>query len=138
MVNRSRNHATTRQAASSIPLPPEPIHGSSIHEVSSVGQKTRPRKLPLVIHIDPRQLIALNKTCRYCAHCDLLIAHRDQLESTLAASLSRVAVGSQEYLVLGTMDRAAWRRGTRTPPAVADALEHVHDFAQALRFEPLP
>ena len=102
------------------------------------GRKTRSRKLPLVIHIDPRQLIALNKTCRYCAHCDLLIAHRDQLESTLAASLSRVAVGSQEYLVLGTMDRAAWRRGTRTPPAVGDALEHVHDFAQALRFEPLP
>ena len=34
--------------------------------------KTRQRKLPLVIHIEPLQLVALNKTCRYCPHCDLL------------------------------------------------------------------
>ena len=41
--------------------------------------KTRVRKLPLVIHIDPMQLVALNKTCRYFSRCDLLIAHREEL-----------------------------------------------------------
>src|SRR6476619_2103005 len=44
------------------------------------GEKTRVRKLPLVIHIDPLQMVALNKTCRYCPRCDLLIAHQDELE----------------------------------------------------------
>ena len=43
--------------------------------------KTRQRKLPLVIHIDPLQLVSLNKTCGYCPRCDLLIAHRDELEA---------------------------------------------------------
>jgi hypothetical protein len=42
---------------------------------------TRQRELPLVIHIEPLQLVALNKACRYCPHCDLLIAHQDQLEA---------------------------------------------------------
>src|SRR6266700_5615395 len=45
--------------------------------------KTSQRKLPLVIHIDPMQLVALNKTCRYCPRCDLLIAHQDELEAWL-------------------------------------------------------
>jgi hypothetical protein len=45
------------------------------------GGKTRVRKLPLVIHVDPVQPVALNKTCRYCPSCDLLIAHRDELEA---------------------------------------------------------
>ena len=43
--------------------------------------KTRQRKLPLVIHIEPLQLVALNKTCQYCPRCDLLITHQDQLEA---------------------------------------------------------
>jgi hypothetical protein len=29
-------------------------------------KKTRQRKLPLFIHIDPKQPLLLNKTCRYC------------------------------------------------------------------------
>src|SRR6266516_6292999 len=50
---------------------------------------TSQRKLPLVIHIDPNQLVALNKTCRYCPRCDLLIAHQDELEAWLAAFFGR-------------------------------------------------
>src|SRR5437763_4648080 len=28
--------------------------------------KMHQRKLPLVIHVDPMQILSLNKTCRYC------------------------------------------------------------------------
>ncbi len=35
-------------------------------------QKTGQRKRPLFIHIDPRQPVVLNYTCRYCSRCDLL------------------------------------------------------------------
>lgn len=104
------------------------------------GGKMRQRKLPLVIHIDPLQLVALNKTCRYCPHCDLLIAHQDELEAWLAAFFSehRPEIVGNDYLVVGTEDRADWRRGVRTPLSVQDALECLHDFREVVRFTPAP
>ena len=104
------------------------------------GGKTRQRKLPLVIHIDPLQLIALNKTCRYCSACDLLIAHQDQLEAWLAAFFSehRPEIVGNDYLVLGTEDRPDWLRGMRTPLSPQDAFECLHDFREVVRFTPAP
>jgi len=104
------------------------------------GEKTRVRKLPLVIHIDPMQLVALNKTCRYCPRCDLLIAHQDELEAWLAAFFGQQQpeVVGNSYLVVGTEDRAAWRRGTHTPLTTTEMLEHLHDFIEVIRFEPVP
>jgi hypothetical protein len=104
------------------------------------GEKTRVRKPPLVIHIDPMHLVALNKTCRYCPRCDLLIAHQDELEAWLAAFFSQhqpEGVGNP-YLVVGTEERAAWRRGTHTPLTITEMLEHLHDFIEVIRFEPVP
>ena len=46
-------------------------------------KKTGQRKIPLLIHTDPLQLIALNYTCRYCHDCDLLIAHKHEIEHLL-------------------------------------------------------
>jgi hypothetical protein len=104
------------------------------------GEKSRVRKLPLVIHIDPMQLVALNKTCRYCLRCDLLIAHQDELEAWLAAFFGhrQPEVVGNSYLVVGTEDRAAWRRGTHTPLTLAEMLGHLHDFVEVVRFEPTP
>jgi hypothetical protein len=104
------------------------------------GEKTRVRKLPLVIHIDPMHLVALNKTCRYCTRCDLPIAHQDQLQAWLAAFFGhqQPEVVGNPYLVVGTEDRAAWRRGTQTPLTIPAMLEHLHDFVEVVRFEPAP
>jgi hypothetical protein len=104
------------------------------------GDKTRQRKLPLVIHIDPNQLVALNKTCRYCPRCDLLIAHQDEIEAFLTAFFGahRPEIVGNDYLVVGTEERADWRRGVRTPPAVPDALACLHDFREVVRFTPAP
>ena len=102
--------------------------------------KTRQRKLPLVIHIEPLQLVALNKTCRYCPQCDLLIAHQDQLEAWLTAFFTehRPEIVGNEYLVLGTQDRADWLRGVHTPVAPTTAFERMHDFREVVRFTPPP
>jgi len=99
--------------------------------------KTKLRKLPLLIHIDPMHLIALNKTCRYCPDCDLLIAHQDEIEEFLAAYFSRVdpeAIGN-DYLVLGTVDRADWRQGMKQPLTTQEMLDRLHDFKQELQFQ---
>ena len=75
--------------------------------------KTRQKKLPLVIHIDDWGMIVLNKTCRFCPGCDLLIAHQDQLEANLATFFDthKPDVVGSDYLVVGTVDRPDWKRG---------------------------
>jgi len=100
--------------------------------------KTRQRKLPLVIHIDPMQLVALNKTCRYCPRCDLLIAHQDELEAWLVTFFKehRPEIVGNDYLVLGTEDRADWLRGVRTSVFPLEAFERLHDFRDVVRFTP--
>jgi hypothetical protein len=93
-----------------------------------------------VIHVDPRQLVSLNKTCRYCPRCDLLIAHQNELESLLAAYSERHGpdIVGNDYLVLGTQDRANWLRGMRASLSTEEALACLHDFRDYVDFEPAP
>jgi hypothetical protein len=73
--------------------------------------KTRVRKFPLVIHIEPDQMFILNKQCRYCVGCDLIIARRSEIESLMAAAFESrdPAIIGNEYLVVGTLPREVWR-----------------------------
>lgn len=102
--------------------------------------KTRVRKVPLVIHIDPRLLLALNKTCRFCPLCDLLIVHQDVLETWLAEFLNeyRPELVGNDYLVVGTEDRADWRRGLTTPLSGQEVFDCLHDFVKVVRFDQAP
>jgi hypothetical protein len=90
--------------------------------------------VPLVIHVDPRNPVALHKSCRYCPSCDLLIAHQDEVESELAAFFSQHAPELMEnkYLPIGTLDRDVWKRGISEPLSAQDLLEHLHDFVEVL------
>ena len=53
-------------------LPPKynfvlnPYPDERLYRCPYCGEKTGQRKHPLLIHIDPSHLIALNYTCRYC------------------------------------------------------------------------
>ena len=99
--------------------------------------KTRQKKLPLAIHIDDWGMVVLNKTCRFCPDCELLVAHQDQLEANLATFFDNHApdVVGRDYLVVGTVDRPDWKRGTETPGTAHDMIEHLHDFKDVLHFE---
>ena len=75
--------------------------------------KTKQRKLPLAIHVGDWGMVILNKTCRYCPACELLICHQDELEEQFArlfAEREPQVIGS-EYFVVGTLERKDWRRG---------------------------
>jgi hypothetical protein len=96
--------------------------------------RTLLRKLPLVIHVDPINPVAINKSCRYCSACDLLIAHQDEVEHELAALFAKRApelVGN-DYLVLGTLDRDVWKRGITEPLEIQQMVEKLHDFVEVL------
>lgn len=118
-------------------LPPQyifilnPYPDARFSRCPNCGQPTRARKLPLFIHVDldPMRWIVLNKTCRYCPACDLLIAHRDELEEILSHMLGeRVGESGREFLVLGAVERRAWREGTKRHLHLADIVEQMHDF----------
>jgi len=100
--------------------------------------KTKLRKKLLFILIAPAQPLCLNKTCRYCPDCDLLIAHQDELDNLIlkvCQAHSSLAAGS-DYLVVGTVDRKHWKAGDRPVESIADIFAAVHDFKRYLSFEP--
>ncbi len=57
------------------------------------------------------RLALLNKTCRLCLLFETLIVDRGELERVIIGAGFRAAVHAQDYVVLGTIERRAWRRG---------------------------
>jgi hypothetical protein len=100
-------------------------------------RKMRQRKLPLLINVDPLNPVAINMTCRFCPECDLLIAHKDVVESLLAAIFTQrnPDIIGNDYLVLGTYDRAAWKKGMETPTTAGTMTENLHDFKEVVTFK---
>lgn len=102
------------------------------------ANKTRQRKLPLFIHVSPAQPVTLNKTCRYCPNCDLLIAHQNEIEDVLArifTTLKPEIVGN-DYLVIGTVERATWKRTMQNELPIQVTLDGLHDFREVVTFKP--
>jgi thiol-disulfide isomerase/thioredoxin len=100
--------------------------------------RTRLRKFPLAIHVEPRNPVVLNKSCRYCPPCDLIIAHQDEIETQLTIHFSEhdPTLAGNEYLIMGTLDRAVWRRSRKEPIPIGELMDQVHVFKQVLIFEP--
>ncbi len=67
-----------------------------------------------------------------------MIAHKNEIEQQLALLFARhnPALMGNDYLVIGTQDRADWRRGMKTPLTIQEMLHSLHDFEEVLRFEP--
>lgn len=98
------------------------------------------RKFPLLIHIDAWGLLTLGKTCRYCAKCEFIIVHQDELESELAEIFTKraPAVVGNQYLVLGTVDKKFWRQSMTEPDTLEELRQHAADFKKrlSLMFDP--
>jgi hypothetical protein len=81
--------------------------------------------------------IVLNKTCRYCPDCDLLIAHKNEIESVLTQffMLHKPEVVGNAYLVIGTFDRVVWKEGMKRPSTVEAMRDNLHDFVDVVVFK---
>jgi hypothetical protein len=93
---------------------------------------THPRKFPLVVYIEDWGPLVLGKTCRYCARCELIILHQDELEFELATCMERLSpemIGNK-YLVLGTMEKKTWQQGLRAAFDAAELRKYMADFKQ--------
>jgi hypothetical protein len=94
-------------------------------------RKTGQRKIPILIHVNPHHLIALNYTCRFCRDCDLLIAHKHEIEHYLTTLFSQYhpdTIGN-DYLAIGTVEKSAWKEGLKQNQAIDIFLPHTSDFA---------
>lgn len=102
--------------------------------------KTRIRKFPLVIHIDPHQIILLNKKCRYCVKCDLIIAKQSEVESLMIVCLEEInpEVIGNNYITMGVVDRRDWKDGNKGKLDSAETLDRMYFFKDMLKFELVP
>lgn len=119
-------------------LPPQhrfilnPYPDARLTSCPSCNKRTGQRKRALMIHIDPNQMVALNYTCRYCKECDLLIAHKHEIEHLLATMMKMRApefIGNN-YLIIGILEQKAWKAAMQQERGVAEMLDYVSDFAE--------
>ncbi len=93
-------------------------------------QPNRQRKLPLLILVESAAMIALNYTCRFCPTCDLLVAHKHEIEKILTDMFRHTipsAIGNK-YFFGGTVTKDVWREGLLEPQSIPDTIPHVSDF----------
>lgn len=95
--------------------------------------KTRARKFPLVVRINADYGLVIEKMCRFCTACELLVVHQDQLHVQL---LFRLLLGPQrlsnDYQVVGTLESTVWKQGIEELQPFADLQPYLHDFKQVV------
>jgi len=96
---------------------------------------THTRKFALLIHAEGWGPLALGKTCRYCTHCELIIAHQNELDAEVELTLAKLAPEAigRGYKVLGIVDRKLWQKGLRgEEQPIAEILDHITQFKEYL------
>ncbi|MCB0061729.1 MAG: hypothetical protein KDE19_06425 [Caldilineaceae bacterium] len=117
-------------------LPPQynfimnPYPDQRLTSCPQCGAKTGQRKRPLLIHIDPHQPVALNYTCRYCKQCDLLIAHKHEIEHLLTEMMRSQAPAliGNNYFIFGTVEKQGWQAGMTVQKPINEMMDYIHDF----------
>ncbi|MBD2537192.1 hypothetical protein H6G97_51670 [Nostoc flagelliforme FACHB-838] len=102
--------------------------------------KTKLRKFPLVIHIEPKQLFLLNKQCKYCPNCDLIIAKKQEIEPLMAATFVQTnpQIVGNNYVVMGTVDKKDWKEGDKSLLSPSEMVGRIYVFKDVWNFEVIP
>ena len=69
--------------------------------------KTKVKKFPLVIFIEKiKSILNLNKTCKYCPYCELIIAKTEELKPIAEA----YGVKIEDFFICGTIPREIYKQ----------------------------
>jgi len=117
-----------------------PYKDSSFSKCPKCDNKTKLRKFPLVIHIEPNQFLVLNKICKYCTECDLIITKQLEIETLMASKFEKVvpSVVGNKYVVFGTLDKNQWVKYSKTPTDPSEVVNQAYIFKDVLKFELAP
>jgi hypothetical protein len=139
-----------RQAQSSSPLEKfsrkrhvfflNPYEDAAFTKCPQCKEATKVRKFPLAIHIDPKQFFLLNKKCRYCVKCDLIIARKSEVQSLIASAFERCRpeIIGNSYLVIGTLDRKDWKAATANKIDTDETQRRTYVFEDVRNFKVIP
>lgn len=101
------------------------------------GEKTRQKKLPLTIHMEKKKLfVNLNKTCRFCEPCELLIVKKQEIEALLSRAFGE-KMTDKDYCIVGTLDKDCFKEGMSSPEDL-DFINHFYVFKDVWKFEIMP
>ncbi len=98
---------------------------------------TRIRKFPFAIHVDPAQMVQLNMSGPFCPVCELIILHQNVVEDLLTrlfSSFNPDMIGNN-YFIIGTVERAHWKKSSKQGGTVQEAFDNLHDFKKHVSFE---
>lgn len=108
-------------------------------------QKTKLRKHCLMIHYEEKstervQLFSLNKSGKFCPHCNLIIGQKSEIEELLDGMSSQIGFvfNPSNYFVFGTMDRKDWVRGQKERISPKEMLKYISHFKDTWDFEIQP
>lgn len=89
-----------------------PYLSERFKQCPSCGDPTYPRNRTLLIQIARDVVLPVSTTCEYCSHCDLLIAHRREIETELddVSDFEEDFGPDAPILVLGMLDRTRLRQ----------------------------
>ncbi len=100
------------------------------------GSLTKQKKIPLFMHLErEKQFISLNKFCRFCPCCELLIAKKQEIMDFLKQYLQSDHIDDKDYFIFGTQDRADWLQCTNGVQEKTRR-DTVFAFKDVLTFEP--
>ena len=85
-------------------------------------------------------MFILNKACKYCVACDLIITKQSEIEQQLTVGLLEIDPGiiGNDYLVMGTLDRKDWRKREKESSSPSETLKKMYAFKNHLDFEVIP
>ncbi|WP_242056219.1 hypothetical protein [Nostoc flagelliforme] len=94
----------------------------------------------MVIHIEPKQLFLLNKQCKYCPNCDLIIAKKQEIEPLMAATFVQTnpQIVGNNYVVMGTVDKKDWKEGDKSLLSPSEMVGRIYVFKDVWNFEVIP
>jgi hypothetical protein len=114
-----------------------PYENEAFTRCPTCGEKTKVRKYPLVIHIEPHQILCLNKSCKYCEACDLIIGKQSPIEYFISSCCEKIdpSMIGNKYLVFGTLNKADWKQYSQKTSYPQETLDKVYVFKDVLKFE---
>ena len=117
-----------------------PYNDIAFTKCPKCNRKTVVRKIALLIHIEPHELFVLNKQCKFCAVCELIIAKKSEIESMMAHKFETVKpeVIGNDYLVMGVIDKGDWNLVKNKQINAKDLLDSAYIFKDVLNFEIVP
>ena len=114
-----------------------PYENEAFTRCPQCGKKTKLRKYPLVIHIEPHQLLCLNIGCKYCETCDLIIGKQSAIENLMCVCCENIDASliGNKYVVFGTFDKSDWKQYSQKVAYPKDTIEKVYIFKDVKQFE---